>query len=154
MISRKFIGNISIDFYVWHIFPFYKGQYRVKYLLNQNKAQFAADNKSLPKVVCNYYCFPDAYMTFHFHGALQNNRIFVVHQLIRVRLKYLWKNQLVIFEKYRDGSIELKNIFHAIHQRLIDIYMDTKFTICPSDYDLICKNATTHSPEIINLDWK
>ena len=89
MIFRKFIGNISIDFYVWHMFPFYKGQYRVKYLLNQNKAQFAADNKSLPKVVCNYYCFPDAYMTFHFHGALQSNRIFVVHQLIRVRLKYL-----------------------------------------------------------------
>ena len=89
MIFRKFIGNISIDFYVWHIFPFYKGQYRVKYLLNQNKAQFAAENKSLPKVVCNYYCLPDAYMTFHFHGALQSNRIFVGHQLIRVRLKYL-----------------------------------------------------------------
>ena len=86
---RKVTGNISIDLYVWLISPFYKSQYRVKYLLNQNKAQFAADNKSLPKVVCNYYCFPDAYMTFHFHGALQSNRIFVVHQLIRVRLKYL-----------------------------------------------------------------
>ena len=36
---------------------------------------------------------------------------------------YLISSQLVIFEKYRDGSIELKNIFHAIHQRLIDIYI-------------------------------
>ena len=67
---------------------------------------------------------------------------------------YLISSQLVIFEKYRDGSIELKNILHAIHQRLTDVYMDTNFTICPFDYNLICKNTTTHSPEIINLNWK
>ena len=52
---------------------------------------------------------------------------------------YLISSQLVIFEKYRDGSIELKNILHAIHQRLIDIYMDTKFTICPFDYNLFVR---------------